>query len=91
MLAERVKKWTQEWYAEGYAEGYADGYAEGYALGLEEARVRRLLVRRFGAMPDWAGALLRRGDMDQLAMWRDRARFAQSLEEVFAAGPEATG
>ena len=64
MLAERVKTWTQVWRKEGYDEGREEGHEEGLEEGLEKGRetqirtLRRLLLRRFGALPEWAEARL---------------------------------
>ncbi len=45
MLSERVVDWTQQWKQEGRMEGRMEG---------EATLLRRLLVRRFGALPAWA-------------------------------------
>ncbi|TVR67388.1 MAG: DUF4351 domain-containing protein [Candidatus Competibacteraceae bacterium] len=69
MLSERVVDWTQQWKQEGRQEG-------------EAALLRRLLVRRFGALPAWAEACLAQASLEQLEAWGDRVLDAATLAEV---------
>jgi hypothetical protein len=46
MLAERVKTWTEEWKQQGLQQGLEQWLQQGEATVL-----RRLLTRRFGALP----------------------------------------
>lgn len=56
----------------------AEGKAEG-----EAALLRRLLERRFGALPEWAVSRLQTADTTALETWGLRLIDAPSLEEVF--------
>jgi hypothetical protein len=44
----------------------------------------RLLERRFGELPAWAQAHIRKADDGQLDAWADALFDARSLDEVFA-------
>jgi predicted transposase/invertase (TIGR01784 family) len=49
-----------------------------------EAQVlRRLLIRRFGPLPDWTEERLAHADITQLEAWADRMLDADTLEAVF--------
>ena len=73
MLAERVKTWTEEWKRQGLEEGIPQG---------ETKLLRRQLVRRFGALPDWAEARLEQAGEAELEVWADRVLDCETLEEV---------
>jgi hypothetical protein len=74
MLAERVKTWTEEWKQQGLQQGLQQG----------EANVlRRLLTRRFGALPSWTEQRLVQAGEAELESWADRILEAQTLEDVF--------
>jgi hypothetical protein len=76
----------QEGRLEGKLEGKQEGKQEGRQEGrLEEASriVRRLLMLRFGALPDWADVRLRQANTADLECWADRILEAPSLEAVF--------
>lgn len=98
MLAERVTEWTREWKREGLAAGRAEGLElglqqglkQGLEQGLERGRlkgersvVQRLLVLRFGPLPEAALTHLEAADADALALWTERLLDASSLDEVF--------
>jgi hypothetical protein len=71
---------------EGKLEGKQEGKQEGRQEGrLEEASriVRRLLMLRFGGLPDWADDRLRQANTADLERWADRILEAPSLEAVF--------
>ena len=70
-------------YQEVFAEGRIEGRVEGEARG--EARLlRKLLMRRFGSLPDWVELRLTETEPAQLETWGERVLEAQSLEDVFA-------
>ena len=86
------EKGKVEGLAEGLAEGEAKGLAEGEARGLAEGEARgeakslmRLLVKRFGPLPDPVVAQIAAGSMDDLDRWFDAAITASSVEAVFGA------
>jgi predicted transposase YdaD len=71
---------------EGKLEGKQEGKQEGRQEGrLEEASriVRRLLMLRFGALPDWADDRLRQANTTDLELWADRILDVPAIEAVF--------
>ena len=84
MLADRVKTWTQVWRKEGYDEGHEEGLDEGRETQIRT--LRRLLLRRFGALPEWAETRLTHATSAQLEMWTDYILDARTLEDVFDPG-----
>jgi hypothetical protein len=62
--------------------------AEGIQEGRKEERqefLRRLLTRRFGALPEAVTARLVDASGEELERWGDRILDAASLDDVFAA------
>ncbi len=60
---------------------------EGREEGLEQGKLavlKRLLTRRFGALPGQILALLEKASPVELERWIDRVLDAESLDEVFA-------
>ena len=87
MLAERVKRWTEEWERQGMERGMERGMEQGIGLGMQrgEARLlRRQLERRFGPLPDWVETRLAQAGTDVLETWSDQVLDSPSLEAVFA-------
>ncbi|WP_242470971.1 DUF4351 domain-containing protein [Thiocystis violacea] len=82
MLAERVKTWTEEWKQQGLDQGRLQGRLEGRLEG-EAKVVRRLLIRRFGALPAWVDQRLERASEVELDVWTERLLDGQTLEAVF--------
>jgi predicted transposase/invertase (TIGR01784 family) len=70
MLAERVVEWTRQWKEEGRQEG-------------EAALLERLLLRRYGTLPNWAEERLKTATLEEVERWAERLLDAESLEEVF--------
>ena len=75
-LAERFKLWEQEVKTEARLEGRL----EGEALALQ-----RLLMRRFGPIPEWVQTRLRSANAEELDTWLERVLDARRLEDVFEA------
>ncbi|NEX23329.1 DUF4351 domain-containing protein, partial [Thiorhodococcus mannitoliphagus] len=48
----------------------------------EAKLLRRLLIRRFGALPAWAEAHLEQASEDELEVWADRVLECATLEEI---------
>lgn len=69
MLASRAENWKQQWLQEGRQEG-------------EQALLIRLLERRFGALPGWAGDRIAAADSAALEEWGLRVLDAGSLDDV---------
>ncbi len=64
-----------------------EGREEGREEGLEQGKLavlKRLLTRRFGALPGQILALLEKASPVELERWIDRVLDAESLDEVFA-------
>lgn len=97
MLAERVTQWTREWEREGLEAGRQEGRQGGLLEGLLEGRqegeegrrqtLQRLLVRRFGPLPDTAMARMETADAGLLDEWTERLRDVSTLYEPFQAAP----
>ena len=65
-----------------YQEVFAEGEARGEARG-EVRLLQKLLIRRFGALPEWVEARLAAAEPAQLEIWGERVLEARSLEAVF--------
>ena len=76
------EKGKVEGLAEGLAEGEAKGLAQGEARG-EAKSLMRLLVKRFGPLPDPVVAQIAAGSIEDLDRWFDAAITASSVEAVF--------
>lgn len=74
MLAETVEEWTRQWKQEGRQEGRQEG---------ENALLRKLLERRFGALPAWVDECLAKAGPAQLETWGLELLEAKALEDVF--------
>ncbi len=59
--------------------GFQEGRQEGKRILLE-----RLLIRRFGLLPDWGKAQLAGATSAQLDRWSERVLEADSIQEVLA-------
>lgn len=69
------------------------GIQKGLQQGLQQeaaALLRRLLTRRFGALPEWVEARLRAAPTATLESWAERLFDAASLEAVFGDEPQAS-
>ena len=74
MLAERMESWFEEATRKGVLQGMQQG---------ERGLLRRLLARRFGALPDDVASRLSGASLEQLEAWGDQVLDAKSLDEVF--------
>jgi hypothetical protein len=66
----------------GLQQGRQEGRQEGIQQG-ETSLLRRLLVRRFGALPSWTEQRLEQASLEELERWADRVLDASTLAEVF--------
>lgn len=66
---------------EGRAEGRSEGRAEGKAEG-QITILRRLLIQRFGDLPNWAQTRLVEADTSQIKAWSEQILEATSLEAL---------
>jgi len=98
MLAETVEEWTRQWKEEGLRQGLEDGLRQGMEEGRqkglqqglqqglhegEAALLRKLLERRYGALPTWVRDKLAQAAPEQLEAWAVEILDAPSLEDVF--------
>ncbi|MEO5369088.1 MAG: DUF4351 domain-containing protein [Magnetococcus sp. DMHC-1] len=65
--------------------GHQDGERDGEAKVLT-----RLLLHRFGTMPDWVREKVAKADLSSLEEWSLRVLDAQSLDEVFSENDQNT-
>jgi hypothetical protein len=75
MLAERVKTWTEEWKQQGVPLG-------------EAKLLRRLLIRRFGALPAWAESRVEQAGEASLRYGRIASSTAQPWKRCSGTRPE---
>ena len=84
---------------QGLEQGREQGLEQGREQGLEQGReqgllngkiavLKRLLVRRFGELPEREAQRLEAATSEELDLWSDRVLDAERLEEVFAEGPD---
>ena len=74
-----MKKGEQKGLRKGLEKGLEKGQQQGMA-GL----LKRLLVKRFGSLPDWAVERLSSAAPEQLECWAERVLQAKDLDEVFS-------
>jgi hypothetical protein len=84
MLAESVIEWTEQWKQLGRQEGKLEGRLEGKFEG-ESAMLERLLIKRFGLLPEEVRSRLRNATLEQIETWADRVLDAKTLDDVFGA------
>jgi hypothetical protein len=77
------KEGRQEGIQQGVQQGMQQGMQQGVKKG-ESALLGRMLMLKFGSLPDWVNEQLEQADCAQLEAWSERILFATSLEEVFA-------
>jgi hypothetical protein len=80
----------QKGFQQGHQEGHLQGRQEGHLQGRQQEAaelLRRLLTRRFGALPDWVELRLRAAPTATLEHWADRLLDAASLEAIFGDEP----
>ena len=66
--------------------GIKKGIEQGIQQGIQQGEVlvlRRLLSRRFGALPPWVEERLAQADQEALERWAERLLEAVTIEEVF--------
>ena len=79
MISERIDNWKEQLLQQGVQRGKLEGKLEGQAQLL-----RRILVRRFGALPTAVEAQISAASLEQLESWFDRSIEAPGLDAVFA-------
>lgn len=81
MLAERRLDWWEEWMREGEAKGLKKGLEKGRIEG--EARLlHRLLVQRFGRLPDWVEEKLVTATEEDILRWGEGVVDARTLDQL---------
>ena len=79
-LAERFETWAEEFEQRGIEKGIEQGIIKGETLLLQ-----RLLVKRFGPLPDDVVHQISQASVAQVYAWADRVLDAQSLDDVLRA------
>jgi flagellar biosynthesis/type III secretory pathway protein FliH len=89
-LAERFDEWAKEHEQKGREEGREEGIEKGREEGIEKGiekgealLLQRLLVRRFGALPNEVVNQIATAASGQIETWGDRVLDAATLDEVF--------
>jgi predicted transposase/invertase (TIGR01784 family) len=88
-------RFYQDVFSEGEQEGRQQGRQQGRQEGQQEGRqegrqegerlvLRRMLIKRFGPLPEWAEQRLIQADIAQLEQWTDRILDAPALDEALA-------
>ena len=76
-VAERFETWAEEFEQRGIEKGIEQGIIKGETLLLQ-----RLLVKRFGPLPDDVVHQISQASVAQIDAWADRVLDAQSLDDV---------
>lgn len=75
------RDWTLKFRLAGREEGHAAGVHAG-----QTALLRRLIERRFGALPAWAEERMAQAELPLLQQWALNVLDADSIEKVFEQG-----
>ena len=81
-----IEKGLQQGLLQGMQQGVQQGMQQGLQQG-EALALRRLLAKRFGALPDDLAARIAAASLDQVETWFDRAIEAPSIDAVFEQNP----
>ena len=88
-LAERFETWAEEFEQRGMEKGIQKGIEKGIEQGIEQGIIKgetlllqRLLIKRFGPLPDHAAQQIESATVGQIDVWIDRVLDAQSLDDV---------
>ena len=73
-------------FMEAFNMGLQSGEANGLLNG-ERRALRRVLGRRFGALPKWADAKIEAAGQEQVEAWLDASADATSLEAILGPPP----
>ncbi len=84
MLADKLEQWALDHEARGMEKGRQEGMQQGVHKG-EALALRKLLTKRFGAVPDSMGARIEAASLEQIETWFDHAVDAASLADIFGA------
>jgi len=98
LISEKPGIWARQWEQEGIQKGRVEGRMEGREEGREEGRTQgrqegmragqaalleRLLIRKFGGLPEALIQRIRQGTASELEAWSLNFVEANSLEQVF--------
>ncbi len=83
-LTKRFETWALQYEQQGVEKGEARGIEKGIEKG-EALLLQRLLVRRFGALPNDVVAQISAASQEQLESWSDRILDATCLNDIFRA------
>ena len=90
MLAEKRTLWSDRWLQKGLEQGLEQGLERGRQEGRENAArqmLSRQIVRKYGAVPDWAQARIDQAGIEQLETWVDAIVDAETVESLLSAAP----
>lgn len=93
MIVQDKIDWSLRWKQQGLEKGLKIGIREGREKGRKEGEslvLRRLLVRRFGALPEQIDLRLAQASTDELEAWALNVLDARTLDEVFQHGQLAS-
>ncbi len=85
-LAERFDEWAKEYEQKGIEKGIEQGIERGIEKGIEKGEallLQRLLVRRFGALPNEIINQIATATSEHIEIWGDRVLDAATLNEIF--------
>ncbi len=81
---------TQMLINEGFQKGMQQGVQKGMQQGVQKGNrqgeistLKRLLIRRFGAIPAWAEDMMTKAEQKDVDEWTDLILDAKKIEDVF--------
>ncbi len=94
LLAENMRDWTRSWKEDGLKAGRKEGIKQGLIEGLEQGIeqgfnqgeievLKRLLIIKFGDLPDWVIEKLNNCTSEHLAILSERIFDANTLDAFF--------
>lgn len=85
VIVNRPTEWKKRWTRSARSEGRLEGRAEGELSGLRKGQavtLTKLLIRRFGPLPDSVTQRIAQADSDTLEAWTLRVLDAGTLHDV---------
>ena len=84
---EGMQQGMQEGIQQGMQEGMQQGMQQGIQQGMQQGKyglLERILVSRFGPLPEWAMQRLGAASSEQLDRWAERVLMAESIQGVLS-------
>ena len=82
MISEKPGLWARQWKKEGVEEGRQEGRQEGLRAGRTTV-LKRLLLQKFGHVPDQALHRIEAADAAELEAWTLRILDAERIDDIF--------